>query len=544
MKKMLWVCIYAILMIPVFYSCSDTGRNKTELPEGEITASSQEAVVVTEYGKVAGYIEDGIYMYKGIPYAKAERFMPPAAPDSWDAVRSSRAYGPTCPQGKRMGWYSDDQAFAFNWDDGYPDENCLRVNIWTQGINDGKKRPVMVWLHGGGFSAGSGQELPSYDGKNLAKKGDVVVVTLNHRLNILGFLDLSAFGDKYKQSGNAGMLDLVAALQWVRKNISNFGGDINNVTIFGQSGGGGKVTTLMAMPMAQGLFHKAIVQSGSLLHCMEPAYSREIGLAVAAELGLTPARIDELKTVPYEQLLEAGQKAVRKVRQKAVEDGVTPSLLFGWMSVVDGITLPFKPSSRQAFEISKDVPVLIGSTLHEFIKSSYNPALKQMSLEEAKKEMEKQYGERTDALITAFSTTYPDFKPIDLFDVDLMFRPMAIEQAASKAALNGAPAYMYLFTWESPVLDGALRAMHCMELPFVFNNIYNSRTMTGGTEAAYALADKMSSCWINFARTGNPNADGLPEWKSYNPEEGATMIFNNICEVKYNHDSELLNPKP
>ncbi|MDR1200378.1 MAG: carboxylesterase/lipase family protein [Tannerellaceae bacterium] len=540
MKKILWVCISTILMISVFYACSDTGRSKKELSDGEIIASSQDAIVVTESGKVAGYIEDGIYIYKGIPYAKAERFTPPVAPDSWDAIRSSRAYGPTCPQGKRMGWYSDDQAFAFNWDDGYPDENCLRANIWTQGINDGKKRPVMVWLHGGGFSAGSGQELPSYDGKNLAKKGDVVVVTLNHRLNILGFLDLSAFGNKYKQSGNVGMLDLVAALQWVQKNISNFGGDINNVTIFGQSGGGGKVTALMSMPIAKGLFHKAIVQSGSLLHCMEPTYSREIGLAVAAELGLTPARIDELKSVPYEQLLEAGQKAVRKVRQKAVENGVTPSLLFGWAPVFDGITLPFRPSSQQAFEISKNVPVLIGSTLHEFLKSSYNPALKQMSLEEAKKEIEKQYGNKTDALIAAFSATYPGFKPIDLFDVDLMFRPMAIKQATLKAALNGAPAYMYLFTWESPVPDGALRSMHCMELPFVFNNIYNSRTMTGGTEAAYALADKMSSCWINFARTGNPNADGLPEWKSYNPEEGATMIFNNICEVKYNHDSELL----
>lgn len=177
-------------------------------------------------------MEDGVYIYKGIPYAKAQRFLPPVAADPWEGIRSSRAYGPTCPQGKRMGWYSDEQAFAFDWDDGFPDEDCLRVNIWTPGISDGKKQPVMVWLHGGGYAAGSGQELPSYDGANLARSGDVVVVTLNHRLNVLGFLDLSAFGDTYANSGNAGLLDLVAALQWVNKNIASFGGGCTECNYF------------------------------------------------------------------------------------------------------------------------------------------------------------------------------------------------------------------------------------------------------------------------------------------------------------------------
>ena len=288
--------------------------------EGEITASSATAIAETESGKVAGYVENGIYIYKGIPYAKAERFMPPVAADKWEGVRSSRAYGPTCPQGKRMGWYSDEQAFAFNWDDGYPDENCLRVNIWTPGLKDGKKRPVMVWLHGGGYSAGSGQELPSYDGTNLAKKGDAVVVTLNHRLNVLGFLDLSAYGDKYAKSGNAGLLDLVAALQWVNKNIESFGGDARNVTIFGQSGGGGKVSTLLATPSARGLFHKAIVQSGSMLRTMEQKYSRRIGSAVMEELGLKASQIDELCKMPYDKVLAAGDKAIAKVRAEAEKE--------------------------------------------------------------------------------------------------------------------------------------------------------------------------------------------------------------------------------
>ena len=319
-KQFLSVLAFSAILLS---SCGGTAKIEKASAcgqEGEITASSATAIAETESGKVAGYVENGIYIYKGIPYAKAERFMPPVAADKWEGVRSSRAYGPTCPQGKRMGWYSDEQAFAFNWDDGYPDENCLRVNIWTPGLKDGKKRPVMVWLHGGGYSAGSGQELPSYDGTNLAKKGDAVVVTLNHRLNVLGFLDLSAYGDKYAKSGNAGLLDLVAALQWVNKNIESFGGDARNVTIFGQSGGGGKVSTLLATPSARGLFHKAIVQSGSMLRTMEQKYSRRIGSAVMEELGLKASQIDELCKMPYDKVLAAGDKAIAKVRAEAEKE--------------------------------------------------------------------------------------------------------------------------------------------------------------------------------------------------------------------------------
>ena len=251
-----------------------SGKQNTPAVPTPIIATNAQGVVHTTSGQVAGYIENDIYIYKGIPYAKAERFMPPMAPDAWEGIRSSRAYGPTCPQAKRMGWYSDESAFSFNWDDGFPDDDCLRVNVWTPGVDDGKKRPVMVWLHGGGYAAGSGQELPSYDGTNMAKEHDVVVVTLNHRLNVLGFLDLSSFGAKYAKSGNVGLMDLVAALQWVHDNIGAFGGDPANVTIFGQSGGGGKVSTLLATPSANGLFHKAIVQSGSMLRTMDARYSR------------------------------------------------------------------------------------------------------------------------------------------------------------------------------------------------------------------------------------------------------------------------------
>ena len=263
------VCLSALMN-----SCGTGSVSHATPGEGEINASSSTAVVRTAKGQVAGYIQGGVYIYKGIPYAKAERFRAPEETDEWDGIRSCRQYGPVCPQPARQGWANDEIAFAFNWNDGWSSEDCLRLNVWTPNIADSGKRPVMVWLHGGGYTAGSGQELPSYDGSSLAASEDVVVVTVNHRLNVLGFLDLSAFGEKYASSGNAGMLDIVAALKWVRNNIAAFGGDPSNVTIFGQSGGGGKVTTLLAMPSAKGLFHKAIVQSGSMLRTMESRYSR------------------------------------------------------------------------------------------------------------------------------------------------------------------------------------------------------------------------------------------------------------------------------
>ena len=506
----------------------------------ELQTSAEATLAQTTGGSVAGYIDNGIFTYKGIPYAKAERFMPPVPADKWEGVRSCRAYGPTCPQGKRMGWYSDEQAFSFNWNDGFPDEDCLRVNIWTPGINDGKKRPVMVWLHGGGYSAGSGQELPSYDGRNLAEKGDVVVVTLNHRLNVLGFLDLSAYGEKYAHSGNSGLLDLVAALEWVQENIANFGGDASNVTIFGQSGGGGKVSTLLATPAAKGKFHKAIVQSGAMLRTMDSRWSRRIGAAVVEELGITPCRIDEISKVPFEDLLAAGEKVIARLKPEAEKQGFA-SFIFGWAPTVDGSVLPRQPFSPDAPEQSKDVPMMIGTTIHEFSLSTYVPQLRTIDKSAAIEYLKTKYGEKTDEFLRLFENTYPDYQPKDLIDTDFTFRPSAIEQAVIKARQGGAPVYTYMFAWESPVLDGILRSTHCMEIPFVFNNADIHASMTGGGKDALELAEKMSQAWINFARTGDPNTEDLPQWPVYNCSEGAAMIFNDDCEVRYNHDKELIN---
>jgi len=532
-----------LLLIACFTACHQKQEQTYRLnPQysGAIIANNNNAVVSTQSGKVAGYIDKEIYIFKGIPYAKAERFMPPQKADAWEDIRSSRAYGPISPQPFRNGWLMDEMAFHSAWDDGFASEDCLRINIWTPRINDNNKRPVMVWLHGGGYTTGSGHELPAYDGASLAAQGNVVIVTINHRLNILGFLDISAYGEKYALSGNAGMLDIVAALQWVKDNITGFGGDPGNVTLFGQSGGGGKVNTLMAMPSAQGLFHKAIIQSGSLMHTMESKYSKRIGVALMEELGLKASEIEKLQTIPYDQLLSAGNEAVEKIRKESLKNGFNIPI-FQFSPTVDGHILPSQPFGTKAPEQARDIPVIIGTTLHEFMAGDHDPKLRIASFTDARRELEKTYGSRTDDFIRAFEIAYPDYKAADLFDVDFYFRPFALRQAALKYAQLGAPIYMYLFTWESPVLNYMFRSSHCMELPFIFNNVHLARTQTGGDEEAYRLAAKMSDAWIRFAHTGTPAGENLPEWPVWTPDDGATMIFNNHCEVWHNHDKEVLD---
>ena len=504
-----------------------------------ILASSSVAVAQTANGKVAGYIQDGVTIFKGIPYAKANRFEAPVQADSWEGIRSCRQYGPVSPQGARSGWANDEIAFAFNWNDGVQGEDCLRLNVWTPAL-DSRKRPVMVWLHGGGYSAGSGQELPSYDGTSLAFAEDVVVVSINHRLNVLGFLDLSAYGEKYAKSANAGLLDIVASLKWVRDNIAAFGGDPSNVTIFGQSGGGGKVTTLLATPCAKGLFHKAIVQSGSMLRTMESKYSRKIGIATVRNLGLDASSIDKISEVPYGELLAAGEKAIVQVKAEADRDGVA-SFIFGWAPTVDGAVLPSQPFDPQAPAISADIPMIIGTTRHEFSMTTYVPALRNAGREEVIGILKGRYGEGTERFLELFAKAYPGSKPADMLDADFVFRPSAIEQALRKSLQGAAPVYMYMFNWESPVLDGILRSTHCMEIPFVFNNADRHASMTGGGAQAMELASKMSHCWAEFARCGKPSAEGLPEWEPFEAEKRAVMFFDNTCKMSYSHDKELMD---
>jgi len=525
MKKLIFISTTVLLL----------GSLSTEAQtrKGIIKASSTDAIVETTAGTVAGYQEDNIYVFKGLPYAQAERFIP-AQPAKWEGVRSTRSHGPVCPQNFWWKRSNDASTFLNQFPPTMQDEDCMRMNIWTQGLGDGKKRPVMFYIHGGGYVNGSGHEMPRYDGMNMAIKGDVVAITVNHRLNILGFLDLSEYGEEYKFSANNGILDLVVALQWVRDNIEKFGGDPNSVTIYGQSGGGGKVTALLASPYAKGLFHKAIVQSGSMLTVGESAHSKLVAKRLFKVLNLEEGDIEGLRKLSWEELDKAGSQAVKEISE---EGNITR-----WGPKMDGDFLPVQPFSPTAPEISKDIPLMVGTTLHEFAMSGYVPNARNMSLDEIKELLKERYGDNTDEYVKVFTKTYPDYKPIDLLDIDVRFRPGAIKQADLKAEQKGAPVYMYLFTWESSLMDGTMRSSHNLDIPFLMNNAYNSRHLLGGGEETYVLADRMSSAWLSFAKTGNPNNPNLPiEWEPYTVKKGATIIFDNELEIKYNHDRELID---
>lgn len=504
--------------------------------QGPIEAGENIAVVATTHGSVRGYIDDRIFAFKGIPYAKADRFMPPQAPDPWEGVRQTTLYGPQAMQATAQNWTGQSDAnFGFQFTREPMDEHeSLVVNVWTKGINDGGKRPVWVWIHGGGYSAGSGNQLPFFDGRSLADKGDIVVVTLNHRLNVLGYIDLSGLGGEYAESVNLGMQDLVAALTWVRDNIENFGGDPGQVTIDGQSGGGGKVSTLMAMPSAAGLFHRAIVQSGSTLTVGRSEDSRAYGLAFVEALGVTPANAGKLNDFTYDELVAASRKASESLRAGSGmgRGGVGPT--------VDGKYVVQNPFDPTPAEFVKDVPMMIGSNLNEFGYTN-RQLITPQTMEQVRATLAERYGpDNAEKYIQAYYEAYPDDgQPQHILTTSV--RGNALRQAAVKSAQGGAPVYVYLFEWQSPVNDGSLGAAHGMELPFMFNNIAMARPLTGGGREAYALADKISSAWISFVKTGDPNHRGLPQWPAYTAEGGATMIFDNRVQVKHHHDRALVD---
>ncbi|HTA68592.1 MAG TPA: carboxylesterase/lipase family protein [Bryobacteraceae bacterium] len=504
-----------------------------------ITAASSRPVVETIAGKVRGYSARGILTFKGIPYAGStagpNRFMPPTKPQSWSGIRSSMYYGQVCPQGARTGWKNDEESFMFEWDDGQPGEDCLRINVWTPAA-DNRKRPVMVWLHGGGFSAGSGQELKAYDGESIARRGDVVLVSLNHRLNIFGYLNLSKYGEEYASSANVGMLDLVVALEWVRDNIANFGGDPGNVMIFGQSGGGSKVSTLMAMPSAKGLFHKAAIESGSSLRQSTPEDSEKLAAAVLEVLGLSRAQVSKLRDVPLEKLAEVQGEALRK----AFPRSVIPGGGGGWRPTPDGRILPSQPFDPVAPAISAGIPLLVGTVLNEQTHGINHPEYEDMTKDEVLRRARERFNDRAEAVIAAYQKLYPKAKPFDVLSVAFaaQSRQNCVTQAERQVALGGAPVYTFWFTWQTPVLDGRPRAFHCSELPFVFNNTDRAAAMTGGGPEARELGGRMSDAWISFTRKGDPNHPGLPKWPSFTAKEGALMVFDNKCEVRMNPDGE------
>lgn len=488
------------------------------------SVKNQDLVIETTYGKISGYKEDSITVFKGIPYAKAERFMPPQNPDSWEGVRECVKWGPVAKQ--IVAWINDS---SMN------EKELFNLNVWTPGT-DGKKRPVMVWLHGGGFHVGSSSD-PMTDGKALAEQGDVVIVSVNHRLNILGFLDLSGADPKYALSANAGILDVVKALEWTKTNIEKFGGDPGNVTIFGESGGGGKVGTLMCMPSAKGLFHKAIIQSGTLINVMTKEKSQALGLRVLEKLGITSNDVAQLDTISYSRLVKAGNDAINEINGPRKPGSPT---MFGFAPSADGEILLQQPFSPGFASISDNIPLMMGTTLNELIRVAYGE--KDLTLKQAKERLSTLYKKRTDQFVSLYEKAYPGFTPQDLLSVDTIFRPFTIRTLDARASETSTPVYAYFLAWKSPVDSASRGSFHGLDVPLAFNNISKRSDWTGTTEESYAVADRMSSAWLNFARTGNPNVEGkLPEWKPYTAEEGTTMYFDSDSRIVNNHDRELMH---
>ena len=473
-------------------------------------------VVETTCGKIRGAQIDGVNIFKGVSYGASTagkmRFMPPVKPQPWTGVMDALEYGPEAPQGK----HTEIPEVLATVPKQSISEDCLHLNVWSSSLSRAAKRPVMVWLHGGGFTSGSGS-YTIYDGANMAHDHNVVFVTVNHRLNTFGFMYLGDLGgERFAQSGNVGMLDIVAALEWVRDNIANFGGDPGNVTIVGQSGGAGKVSTLLAMPSAKGLFHRAVAQSGASL----TGVSREAA-AKAAQNFLTKLNLktaEDLQSMPMDQLVAATLS--------------TPGV--GGGPVVDGKALPADPFTPSAPEMSANIPLLIGTTEFEvnFFPNTKLDPIDDMALHAAIKQATRASDADADKLIATYKKGRPSATQIDLSQIVASdnFRSSVVTEAERKAAQK-APVYMYYFTWKTPVHDNKLKAFHTLDIPFALDNVDKGQTMTGMGKDRYPLQQKMSSAWAAFAHSGNPNHKGLPDWPVFTADRRATMILDNECKV-------------
>jgi para-nitrobenzyl esterase len=483
-------------------------------------------VVDTKAGKLRGFYEDGIFTFQGIKYADAKRFQQPTPVEPWEGIKNATNYGYTSPVGGNPAPSSEIFIPHRFWPE---NEHCQYLNIWTPSLDKTQKRPVMVWFHGGGYSAGSSIEQVAYEGDSLAAYGDVVVVTINHRLNILGFLDMSPYGEKYANSGNAGMADIVAALQWIHDNIEAFGGDPENVLIFGQSGGGGKVGTLLQTPAAAGLFHRAVLMSGVMGTDDDtaPVDHKPIVEGLLNELHLGIDEVEKLEIVPTDILY----RALTKVTAKLAKQGIAVK----WAPVANGWYLG-NPHVVGFAEHAKTIPTMVGNVIAEFTGMAGIPEYHKTE-EEKYATLKAKYGDNTDEIIELFKQAYPGKDISRLSVLDMMFRPTSVLYAEAKSKASTAPTYLYELALDFDVMGG-VPAWHCSDIPFVFHNSHRvaNCNIPGVTET---LEDQLAGAWVRFAYSGNPNHKGMPKWDAYG-ESKATMVFDRETQCRYDFDTALI----
>lgn len=496
-------------------------------------------VVQIADGKLRGLREGKTLSFLGIRYAEAERFGPPKAVQPWEGTKNAQVWGPVCPAPEQITVSPDELVFPHRY--WIANEHCQYLNVWTQALTPAAKKPVMVWMHGGGFTNGSSMESYAYDGRTLSEFGDVVVVSMNHRLNILGTLDLSAYGPQYAASRYTGTADLVVALQWVKKNIGAFGGDPGNVMIFGQSGGGGKVVRMMHMPDARGLFHRVAAQSGgnNTYRTTDVAASIKAQQTIAAHtlknLDLTGDQIDKLKTVPYSALIAAGTTALRS----AAQDVGRPAL--NWEVIADDHYV-----TREFCDWADSIPLMAGAVFSEMqgTLTRGDGRKNEWTQKEIDDNLATAFGAKKSDIVAEFAQSFPRKKVQDVLYFAAGSRPGVKNLLNRKLEKTKAPVYNYLFAWEYPI-NGGTTAFHCSELAFCFHALSapQIKTATGGGPAALALQDKVSQAWINFAKTGNPGQPAL-EWKPYTKEDPQAMVFDTVSQSVSLRDDKLVSLLP
>lgn len=474
---------------------------------------AETAVIETAQGRVRGRRADGVLVFKGMRYGAdtsgANRFRPPQPPPTWAGVQDAFDFGHQSPQSR--GPLADKGPMS---------EDCLRINLWTPGA-DAARRPVMLWFHGGGFEAGSASQ-KVYDGTRLALRGDVVVVSINHRLNVFGHCFLGdRLGADYAASGNLGYLDLVAALTWVAENIGAFGGDADNVTIFGQSGGGRKVSLCYAGQQAQGLFRRGIVQSGSHLRIQTPEQATRLTDILLTTLDIAPGDAAKLLEVPTDALTAAQLKVMRESRSR-------------FSPVLDGLAFQAHPFVPDAPVISNHLPMMLGTTRTELSNQlGYEAGVFDLDMTELRRRLARYVGEEAvDEAISVFQTESPQAGPSELYFLIASARGYVLDQtimAQNRVRAGAAPSYSYQLTWRSPAEDGRRFSQHTLDLPFMFDNVAKVPHLTGPeSEETQALAHAMSETWISFARTGDPNNAAIPHWRPYDLADRPVMLFDTV----------------